>query len=81
MKQLNILQSINRLIDVSYIFYCAPHKLTQTLEDMKSVLGDINIVIARELTKVHEEIWRGRISESLRSFSSIRGEIVLLINF
>lgn len=60
------------------IFYCAPHKLRQTLTDMRDVFGDIGMVIARELTKAHEEIWRGSLYEALaRSF---KGELVLLLS-
>lgn len=62
------------------IFYCAPHKLQQTLGDMQDVFGDIDIVIARELTKVHEEVWRGTLSEALKHFSNPQGEFVLLLN-
>ena len=62
--------------DTTLIFYCAPHKLAQTLGDLKESLGDIEIVIARELTKIHEEIWRGKLSEAqTREF---KGELVLL---
>ena len=64
--------------DATIIFYCAPHKLHQTLGDMQSVLGDTPIVIARELTKIHEEIWRGTISEAVNYFSNPQGEFVLL---
>lgn len=60
------------------IFYCAPHKLLQTLEDMKEAFGDIDIVIARELTKIHEEFWRGNISKVLEKFHNPIGEFVLL---
>lgn len=58
------------------IFYVAPHKLKQTLSDLKESLGDINIVIARELTKIHEEIWRGKISETEKR--EFKGELVVL---
>jgi len=61
------------------IFYCAPHKLLQTLEDMKEVFGDKKIVVVRELTKVHEEVWRGKLSESLNYFMNPKGELVILI--
>ena len=64
--------------NTTYIFYIAPHKLAHTLIDMQSVYTDIEIVIARELTKIHEQIWKGTISEALREFSSPRGEFVLL---
>ena len=61
------------------IFSCAPHKLQQTLSDMKEVFGDIDIIIARELTKIHEEVWRGRLSEAIAYFSNPQGEFVLLL--
>src|SRR3989344_2083639 len=64
----------------TFILYCAPHKLMQTLEDMKNVFGDIDIVVARELTKVHEEVWRGTISAALDCFANPKGELVLLFN-
>ncbi|MEK7544421.1 MAG: 16S rRNA (cytidine(1402)-2'-O)-methyltransferase [Patescibacteria group bacterium] len=62
------------------IFYCAPHKLQQTLDDMKGVFGDIDLVIARELTKVHEEVWRGKISKAQDYFSNPQGEFVVLFH-
>lgn len=72
--RIKLFQSLPK--DTTIIFYCAPHKLHQTLEDMKEVMGDTPIVLCRELTKMHEEVWRGKISEALaRSF---KGEIVLL---
>lgn len=66
--------------DVTLIFYCAPHKLQQTLHDMKEVLGDIDIVIARELTKIHEEVWRGSLTQALDKFTKPVGEFVILLN-
>ncbi len=64
--------------DTTIIFYCAPHKLRQTLADLQSVMGDIPIVLCRELTKIHEEVWRGKISAALKHFSAPKGEFVLL---
>ncbi len=71
---------MNRFIDSTSIFYCAPHKLRQTLTDMQSVMGDIPIVIARELTKVHEEVWRGKLSEAITKFKNPIGEVVFLFS-
>lgn len=65
---------------MTLIFYCAPHKLQTTLSDLKEVHGDIEIVISRELTKIHEEYWSGLISEALLHFSEPKGEFVLLFN-
>jgi len=61
------------------IFYEAPHKLKNNLEIIKGILGDRNIVVARELTKIHEEIIRGKISEILERIEEPRGEIVIII--
>ena len=61
------------------IFYEAPHKLKTTLSDMLEVLGDRNIVLARELTKIHEEFIRGKTSEILENMENIKGEFVVLV--
>lgn len=74
----NLLQ-MNRFIDSTYVFYVAPHKLHTTLTDLKETLGDIKVTICRELTKIHEEIWNGIISEALQKCIHVKGEIVLLI--
>lgn len=64
------------------IFYEAPHRIVRALEDALAVLGDRPAVVARELTKLHEEFLRGSVSEILevlRRRGSIKGEITLLI--
>ena len=61
------------------IFYEAPHKLKGTLEEMIDILGDRNIVLARELTKIHEEFIRDRISNILSRIENIKGEFVILV--
>ena len=62
------------------VLFEAPHKIIRTLEDMKAVLGDVPIVLARELTKVHEELRRERISEALEHFQKTtpKGEFIIL---
>jgi 16S rRNA (cytidine1402-2'-O)-methyltransferase len=65
------------------IFYEAPHRLAETLKDAYEILGEREAVVARELTKLHEEIRRGRLSELTADYADrtdIRGEIVLLID-
>lgn len=79
LKLFQSLTSINRFIGVTYVLYCAPHKLITTLGEMKEVFGDIDITICRELTKIHEECWTGKILNSLTKFASIKGEVVLLL--
>ena len=63
----------------TYILYCAPHKLAVELSDLKTALGDREIVVARELTKVHEEIWQGAITQALKHFENPQGEFILLL--
>lgn len=72
------LLSMQPLNHPTIIFYCAPHKLHQTLMDLGSVFGDIPIVICRELTKIHEEVWRGKLSEAQNAFTNTKGELVIL---
>jgi 16S rRNA (cytidine1402-2'-O)-methyltransferase len=64
------------------IFYEAPHRLAAALRDAYEILGEREAVVARELTKLHEEIRRGRLSELSRHYESEepRGEIVVLID-
>jgi 16S rRNA (cytidine1402-2'-O)-methyltransferase len=72
-----------REIPATLIFYEAPHRIAATLRDAVEILGEREAVIARELTKIHEEIARGRLSELAERFSAAekaRGEIVLLID-
>lgn len=61
------------------ILYEAPHKLKGTLEAIYEILGDRNIVLARELTKIHEEFLRDRISNIINRIDEIKGEFVILI--
>ena len=65
------------------IFYEAPHRLATTLKDAYETLGEREAVVARELTKLHEEIRRGRLSELAAHYAdeeNPRGEIVVLID-
>ena len=65
------------------IFYEAPHRLLSTLADFESVFGpQLRIVVARELTKIHEEFLRGTVADVRRELAArdrIRGEITLLV--
>ena len=65
------------------IFYEAPHRILETLADLESVWGpDLPVVVARELTKIHEEFLRGTVADARRELAArdrMRGEITLLI--
>lgn len=72
-----------RSIPGTLIFYEAPHRLAATLKDAYEILGEREAVVARELTKLHEEIRRGRLSELGEHYANEenpRGEIVLMID-
>lgn len=72
-----------RSIPATLIFYEGPHRIAATLKDARDILGEREAVVARELTKMHEEIVRGRLSELAARFSSAqsaRGEMVLIID-
>ena len=57
----------------------APHRLQKTLADMNEALGDRRVAVCRELTKLHEEIFRGTLSEALAHFTKPLGECTLII--
>jgi len=71
-------------IPSTLVFYEAPHRIIASLEDAREILGEREAVVARELTKLHEEILRGRLSELLDKFSQAaqepRGEMVVVID-
>jgi len=72
-----------RSFPATLIFYEGPHRIAATLKDAHEILGDREAVVARELTKMHEEIARGRLSELAERFSSpenARGEMVLIVD-
>jgi len=57
----------------------APHRLRDSLLDMRQELGDRSIAVCRELTKLYEEVFRGSVSEALDRFAEPRGEFTLVI--
>jgi 16S rRNA (cytidine1402-2'-O)-methyltransferase len=72
-----------RPIPATLVFYEAPHRIAATLKDALNVLGNRGAAVARELTKLHEEIARGSLSELAQRFAAgapARGEMVLLIS-
>lgn len=74
-KKLEELKNENKTI----IFYESPHKIKSTLENILEILGNRKIVLARELTKIHEEFIRGRILDILEKEQELRGEFVIIV--
>lgn len=79
----SVLQEIRNTAE-TLIFYEAPHRIVEALEDIAEILGPVRkIVVARELTKVHEEFLRGtcaEVLENLKNRHAVKGEITLLIS-
>lgn len=72
-----------RDLNATLVFYETPHRIAQALADAREVLGEREAAVARELTKLHEEVLRGRLSELAARFGdgdSARGEMVLVID-
>ncbi len=62
------------------IFYEAPHRIESTLQSILKVMGDRNIAVCREISKIHETIYRGRVSQILSMEEPMKGEIVLIVD-
>lgn len=79
-KLLKNVKTICTSVKMTAIFFESPHKLIKTLTELKEIFGDIEIVIARELTKKFEEIRREKVSLSIEHFQKTKpkGEIVVL---
>ncbi|HEV2859399.1 MAG TPA: 16S rRNA (cytidine(1402)-2'-O)-methyltransferase [Pyrinomonadaceae bacterium] len=72
-----------RHLQATLVFYETPHRIAHALADAREILGEREAAVARELTKLHEEIVRGRLSELAARFSeerAARGEMVLVID-
>ena len=74
-EKLEEIENSNKTI----ILYEAPHKMKSTLEDLQKILKNRKIVLAREITKIHEEFIRKNIDDLLNEIDSLKGEMILII--
>lgn len=65
--------------EYTLVFYEAPHRIVRTLEIMLEILGDREISISREISKLHESVFLGKISEALKDTCQFRGEFVIVV--
>jgi hypothetical protein len=77
-KQKQELESL-KLYPYTMIFYEAPHRIINTLENMRKIFGNRHISLSREISKLYEEIYRGTIDEVLGNFDKLKGEFVLIV--
>ena len=75
-RELEMLKSIKFTI----VLYEAPHRLIKTLQNIYKVLGNRNISIPREISKLHEEVFRGKVEEALNYYVEVKGEFVIVID-
>lgn len=66
-------------IEFTIVFYEAPHRLISTLKLMQEIFGDRKISISREISKIHEEVFRGNFNEAIQYYKEPKGEIVIVI--
>jgi 16S rRNA (cytidine1402-2'-O)-methyltransferase len=69
-------------VRATLVLYEAGNRLAQTLEDLRAALGDRRALVARELTKLHEEVWRGTLDGAVRRCEEVepRGELVVIVD-
>lgn len=74
------LQAVSTL-PYTLIVYESPYRLTKLLADVQTVLGERTVCVGREMTKLHEEFWRGTVGDALTYFSTdaVRGEVTVVI--
>jgi 16S rRNA (cytidine1402-2'-O)-methyltransferase len=77
-ERIRLLQQVS-LETRTLVAFEAPHRLTDALKDLLNVLGDRRIAIVRELTKLHEEVFRGTTSEAIEHFHQPKGEFTIVI--
>ena len=80
-KRRDLLKGLEEVRE-TLIFYESPHRLTETLKDIIEILGDREMVLTRELTKIYEEVLRGKVSEIQHQITEgkLKGEMTLVVS-
>lgn len=79
-KLLKELAEIKNLLPMSVIFYESPHRIGKLLAELAKTFPESKVSVARELTKVHEEVVSGEASEVANSLKSLKGEFTVILN-
>ena len=81
-KEQKMREELTNLKDSEYtlVFYEAPHRIVRTLEAILEIFGDRYISISREISKLHESVFVGKISEALSSSEMMKGEFVIVVS-
>lgn len=78
--QLQNIREISKLIPTTFIIFVAPHKLLKTLTEIKDELNDPKVVLAKELTKIHQAVLSKKASGILEEVKTPKGEYILMFN-
>jgi len=78
-KRIKELENLKKY-PMTIIFYEAPHRIIDTLNNIKNVLGNRKISISREISKKFEEIYRGTIDEVIKELDGVKGELVIVVD-
>ncbi len=77
-KSIKELEMLSKL-KFTIVLYEAPHRLNKTLQNIYKIMGNRTISISREISKVHEEVFRGTVEEAINYYEDVKGEIVIVI--
>lgn len=66
-------------LEVTHIFFASPYKILKDLEDVMEVFGDIEVILAHELTKIHQSVQTKQVSEWLKLLKNPKGEYIVLL--
>ena len=69
-----------KLLKYTIIFYESPFRIIETLELIKEIMGNRNVSISREISKKHEEVYRGTIEEVIKELEEPKGEFVIILD-
>ena len=81
-KEGESLKELESIKDINFttILYEAPHRLSKTLQNIYKILGNRQISISREITKLYEEVFRGDVLTAIETYKDVKGEIVIVID-
>jgi 16S rRNA (cytidine1402-2'-O)-methyltransferase len=66
-------------VEATLVFFESPHRVCASLQDMLQIIGDRRIAVCRELTKIHEEVFRGTLTQAIEHFTEPRGEFTMVV--
>lgn len=80
-KDASVKKELETLKDIEYtlVLYESPHRLSKTLNNILKIMGNRNISISREISKIYEEVFRGNVSEAIEFYVEPKGEFVIVI--